>query len=149
MAGKNSVTVSFRFKHIVSRSMSLVHGMEDATLSQKYYCSKHIVQWVVGSIIHDRLIELFLFSFQPVLHDWCNKGCGMCYPICGMMHIKEPLLLIRKSSRFPLALFEWSFTICLTPYNRKQNVLSVSLNKTVLSFLTEPEVRILYISMFI
>ena len=30
------------------------------------------------------------FSFQPVLHDWCNKGCGMCYPVCGMVHIKEP-----------------------------------------------------------
>ena len=42
------------------------------------------------------------------LHDWCNKGCGM-------MHIKEPLLLIRKSSPcggsgFPLSLSEWSFT---------------------------------------
>ena len=64
------------------------------------------------------------FSFQPVLHDWCNKGCGMCYPVCGMMHIKEPLLLIRKSSPcsgsgFPLSLSEWSFTICPTPYNRK------------------------------
>ena len=22
------------------------------------------------------------FSFQPVLHNWCNKGCGMCYPVC-------------------------------------------------------------------
>ena len=28
------------------------------------------------------------FSFLPVLHDWCNKGRGMCYPVCGMMHIK-------------------------------------------------------------
>ena len=37
---------------------------------------------------------LSYFSFQPALHDWCNKGCGMCYPVCGMMHIKEPLLLI-------------------------------------------------------
>ena len=36
------------------------------------------------------------FSFQPVLHDWCNKGRGMCYPVCGMVHIKEPLLLIGK-----------------------------------------------------
>ena len=64
------------------------------------------------------------FSFQPVLHDWCNKGCGMYYPVCGMTHIKEPLLLIGKSSpcgssRFPLSLSEWSFTICLMPYNRK------------------------------
>ena len=38
------------------------------------------------------------FSFQPVLHDWCNKGHGMCCPVCGMVHIKEPLLLIRKNS---------------------------------------------------
>ena len=36
------------------------------------------------------------FSFQPVLHDWCNKGCGMCHPVCGMMHIKELLLLIKR-----------------------------------------------------
>ena len=65
-----------------------------------------------------------IFSFQPVLHDWCNKGRGVCYPVCGMMHIKEPLLLIRNNSLcggsgFPLWLSEWSFTICLTPYNRK------------------------------
>ena len=32
------------------------------------------------------------------LHDWCNKGRGMCYPVCGMLHIKESLLLIGKSS---------------------------------------------------
>ena len=48
---------------------------------------------------------------------------GMCYPVCGMMHIKEPMLLIRKSSTcggsgFPLSLF-----------------LSASLNKTFPSFL--------------
>ena len=53
-----------------------------------------------------------------------------------MVHIKEPLLLIGKSnpsggSGFPLSLFEWSVTICVTPYNRKYNVLSVSLNKTL------------------
>ena len=81
---------------------------------------------------------LSYFSFQPVLHDWYNKGRGMCYPVCGMVHIKEPLLLIDKSSLcgdsgFPLSLSEWSLTICLTPYNRRQNVLSASLNKTFLS----------------
>ena len=41
----------------------------------------------------------------------------MCSPVCGMIHIKEPLLLIRKSSLcggcgFPFSLSEWSFTIC-------------------------------------
>ena len=37
------------------------------------------------------------FSFQPVLHDWCNEGYNMCYPVYGMVHIKEPLVLIGKS----------------------------------------------------
>ena len=23
-------------------------------------------------------------SFQPVLHDWCNKDRGMCYPVCEL-----------------------------------------------------------------
>ena len=29
-----------------------------------------------------------------------NKDHGMFYPVCGMVHIKEPLLLIRKNSPF-------------------------------------------------
>ena len=48
-------------------------------------------------------------SFMGWTHDWCNKGRGMYYPVCGMMHIKESLLLIGKSSLcggsgFPLSL---------------------------------------------
>ena len=45
----------------------------------------------------------------------------VCYSICGMVHIKEPLLLIGKSSScsggsgLPLSLSEWSFTVCPTP----------------------------------
>ena len=41
-----------------------------------------------------------------------------------MVHINDPLLLIGKNSPcsggsgFPLSLYEWSFTICPTPYNR-------------------------------
>ena len=63
----------------------------------------------------------------------------MCYPVCAIMHIKEPLLIFGKSSLcggsgFPLSLSEWSFTICLMPYNRKWNVLSASVNKTFPSF---------------
>ena len=102
----------------------------------------HILQvrWVVGLIIHG-VDPLSYFLFQPVLHDWCNKGRGMSYPIYGMVHIKKYLLLIGKSSPcsggsgFLLSLSEWFFTICLTPYNRKQNVLSVSLNKSFPAFL--------------
>ena len=94
-----------------------------------------------------RVDPLSYFSFQPVLHDWCNKGRGICYPVCGMVHIKEPLLLIDNSSLcggsgFPFSLSEWSLTICLTPYNRRSNVLSASLNKTFLSLpLYRPNIK--------
>ena len=60
---------------------------------------------------------LSCFLFHPVLHDWCNKGNGMCYPVCVMELIKEPLLLIGKSSpfsggsRFPLSLYYMSDAI--------------------------------------
>ena len=67
-----------------------------------------------------------------------NKGHGMCYPVWDDAY-KRSLAANRKespcgSSGFPLLLSEWSFTICLTPYNRKYNVLSASLNKTFPSF---------------
>ena len=83
---------------------------------------------------------LSYFLFQPVFHNWCNKGHDKCYPVCGMKHVKEPLLLIGKcspcgSSECPLLL---SFTIYLMPYNHKHNVLSVPLNKTFPSFLPIP-----------
>ena len=86
----------------------------------------HVGQQIVKIVFSDLFVyyPLSYFSFQPVLHDWCTKGCGMCYPVCGMVHIKEPLLLIDKSSLcgssgFPFSLSEWSLTICLTPYNRR------------------------------
>ena len=67
-----------------------------------------MVRWVVG---------LILRGVDPL-------SCGICYPVCGMVHIKEPLLLINKNSLcggsgFPFSLSEWSLTICLTPYNRR------------------------------
>ena len=60
-------------------------------------------------LFNDALNTWSYFSFQPVLHDWCNKGRGMCYPVCGMVHVKEPMMLIGKSSPcgdsgFPLSL---------------------------------------------
>ena len=74
-----------------------------------------MVRWVVGSILHGERTELILVP---------EKGRGMCYPVCRMMHIKEPLLLIGKcspcdGSGFPFSLSEWSLIICVTPYNGK------------------------------
>ena len=55
-----------------------------------------LVVWVIRSIPHGGPTVLFLIpASAPQL---VNEGCGMCYPVCGMVHIKEPLLLIRKGS---------------------------------------------------
>ena len=53
-----------------------------------------MVRWVVGSILHG-VDPLSYFSFQPVLHNWCNKGRGMCYPVCWMVYIKRTLAVNR------------------------------------------------------
>ena len=73
--------------------------------------------------IHNRFKILTVYETNNTA-GWCDKNCGMCYSVCGMVHIKEPLLLIDKSSlcggsRFPLSLSELSLTICLTPYIRR------------------------------
>ena len=85
----------------------------------EYWCEL----WIISNH-QQNVFDITYFSFQPVLHNWCNKGRGMCYPVCRMVHIKEHLLLIDNSSLcgrsgFPFSLSEWSLTICLTPYNHR------------------------------
>ena len=81
-----------------------------------------MVGWIIGSILCGGPIELFLVpASTPRL---VYQKAVVCVILSVMMHIKEPLLLIAKSSPcdgsgFPLSLSEWSFTICLPPYNRK------------------------------
>ena len=83
----------------------------------------------MGGVGVERDVAFMVRAF----HSWCDGSSDrifhgpielfrvcMCYPVCGVMHIKEPLLLIGKSSpcggsRFPLSLSERSFTICPTP----------------------------------
>ena len=60
------------------------------------------------------------------VHDWCNKGNGMCYPVWDGAY-KTTLAVNRKSSPcdssgFPLSLYKWFFTICPTPYTHKLSV---------------------------
>ena len=67
-------------------------------------------------------IELFLSSSQGSTTG-VTKAV-VCAILSGIVHIKEPLLLIGKSSLcgcsgFPFSLSEWSLTICLMPYNHK------------------------------
>ena len=62
----------------------------------------------------------------------------MCYPVLGMVHLKETLLLIRKSSLVVVVDFLSHYLNVPLPYVQRhitinKNVLSVSLNKTLLS----------------
>ena len=66
-----------------------------------------MVRWVFGSILHGGPIELFLVP--------SSAPRQVCVILSGMVHIKEPLLLIGKcspcgSSGLPLSLSECSFT---------------------------------------
>ena len=44
---------------------------------------------------------------------WSNKGRDMCNPVCGMVHIKEPLLLIERVAHVAAAGF-LSHYLCYT-----------------------------------
>ena len=75
--------------------------------------------WCGGSSDRSHLLDLLsCFFFQQVLHNWCNKGRDMCYPV-HVMHI------IGRSSPCGGSGFR-VLTISGSPYNRKQNVLSAS-----------------------
>ena len=73
-----------------------------------------MVHWVVGSIPYGGPIELFLI---PQYATAGAINAVVCALLSDMVYIKDPLLLIRKSSSqrassvFPFSLSELSFTI--------------------------------------
>ena len=79
-----------------------------------------MVRWVVGLILYGV--------------DWCNKGCGMCYPVCGMMHVKEPLLLMLSADTVISSYFQYVLihSIALHDYSLQFHLLSKSFIKLIL-----------------
>ena len=74
-----------------------------------------------------KYVRVGYFPFQPVVHNWSIKGCGVCCPVCGKVHMKDPLLLIGKGSLidgFSLKKYV-TMTICMMSNadNMKINVL--------------------------
>ena len=99
--------------HLLTYKTVIHSPIHTHTHTQGARCSSVVRVFAHGAM--DRQINSWWWTYWAISR-WCNKGCGMCYPVCGMVHIKEPLLLIRKSSpcssrRFPLSLSEWSFTM--------------------------------------
>ena len=55
--------------------------------------------YIHKSYIHtNHTYIIHYFPFQPVVHNWFIKGHGMYCSVYGKVHIKDPLLLIEKSS---------------------------------------------------
>ena len=42
---------------------------------------------------------IIYFLFQPACHNWCNKGCGMYYPVCGIDDKKTPYCSLKRESQ--------------------------------------------------
>ena len=93
---------------------------------------KHTTAFVTPVMEHWLEREIAFWKLLPLVRMSRSSQCSttgvtkaaVCVILSGMMHIKEPLLLLGKSSLcggsgFPLSLSELRFTICPTPYNRK------------------------------
>ena len=54
-----------------------------------------MVRMVINSILCGGPLNYFLF--QPVLHNWYINGHDMCYHVCGIVLLKDPLLIGNNS----------------------------------------------------
>ena len=74
------------------------HRVAERDVAQSIACPP-LKRSVVGSILlSGPSCSLGYFPFQPVVHNWFIKGRGMYCSVYGKVHIKDPLLLIEKSS---------------------------------------------------
>ena len=72
--------------------------MRERDVAQSIACPP-LKRSVVGSILlSGPSCSLGYFPFQPVVHNWFIKGRGMYCSVYEKVHIKDPLLLIEKSS---------------------------------------------------
>ena len=72
--------------------------MGERDVAQSIACPR-LKRSIVGSILlSGPSCSLGYFPFQPVVHNWLIKGRGMYCSVYGKVHIKDPLLLIEKSS---------------------------------------------------
>ena len=99
----------------------IAHTMAFVTPVMEHWLEQEIAQWVHpmkdrsdDPSHHERtLLPRSYISLLVVQR--------LCYLVCGLVYIKDPLLAIRKSgpcndgSVYPLSLNEWSFTVCQMP----------------------------------
>ena len=81
-------------------------------------------------ITHGGSIDLFLV--QPMLRDLCNKGCGMCYPVCGMVNIDGKIFIPA------LAAEHFSLVFCdklqVSEISDHSKIIAIEIDKKLLKF---------------
>ena len=60
-----------------------------------FYLTTNSTHFIYGYMVTDMTIQKVR---EQTPQYWCNKGHDMCCPCCGMVRLKEPLLLIEKSN---------------------------------------------------
>ena len=76
----------------------ILYTYRERDVAQSIACTP-LKRSVIGSILlSGPSCSLGYFPFQPVVHNWFIKGRGMYCSVYGKVHIKDPLLLIEKSS---------------------------------------------------
>ena len=79
VSGTVTIPCSFISRYM-NYSLLILYYMSGAGRSSEVERSL-MVRWVVGSILHG-VDPLSYFSFQPLLHDWCNKGVTLSVGWC-------------------------------------------------------------------
>ena len=105
----------------IDRSRWILYAISRSTQYSTIVCSfvvRRFAHGAMGHRIHPSWWTHWAISHSTQYSTFVyNKSRGMCYPVCGMVHIKDPSLLIGKSSPwndgggYHLSLSEWSFTI--------------------------------------
>ena len=75
------------YQHTTVHSRHLISALTPHVKTRGIINNNRLGSWVrvyrgTQALLHIPVVDpLSYFSFQPVLHDWCNEGCGMCYPV--------------------------------------------------------------------
>ena len=79
--------------------VKLLAPPSDSQLVRQRSCCVMLSMWdAPRKVVLCNVKYVVYFPFQPVVHNWFIKGRGMYCSVYGKVHIKDPLLLIEKSS---------------------------------------------------
>ena len=117
---KQNMKVISKFVKYVSCIKILIYMVYPLNNRMKFNCKCELLSFMLQILCS----PVFGVVHNSFAFNWYINGCGMCHPVCGIVHIK-PLLLIRKSSQVVAAAGFLSHYLSgplpngLTPYNHK------------------------------